>query len=393
MACLPPKTVQLSTEAIGHFDPFDLVRRLESHQAYCRERHKFQQQKLREIEAARCLAVEKTDVGTSTKPHDVEAISEHCHKNETTRQGSATIGGTGHDVMIAKLALVPQRKQSRDSRVQHHQSRPSGHHRSSSQTSLDRARLVRNPSHALPPKPTQGPQHQAVSSHARTKQGEGKKVPLSRSQSFKEYSEETPLISRASVFASNVPDQAERDGDPNFDNGTYVPKHAASGLAKTTTVDVDDPGKLLQQLSHRRPSVTRKSGQSSKRSSRLDVEGTPSTPAIGPSWKENPTFDNAARTRAGAKLGIIDEESHKNEHQKALDNGTNQLARSTEVKAVPHSKDELAEKEQRRRTLREKISSMRLRGRGVHDDAIQLPEHSDVKPTTSKRRSMLLIFR
>ena len=118
-----------------------------------------------------------------------------------------------------------------------------------------------------------------------------------------------------------------------------------------------------------------------------------STPAFGSSWKENPTFDSGTRKCTGAKLGRVDEENQKNEHDRALDNNTNQLACSSEGKAVRHSNDFAEQKEQQRRTLREKISGMRLLGRRVHEDALQVPEQSDAKAAISRRKSMLLIFK
>ena len=198
------------------------------------------------------MAVERKDVGTSTKSHDIESTPEHRHKVEKARQALPTIHGTGPDVMIAKLALLPPRRRSRDPRTHPLKLRPSGHNGSSNQTLLDRARLVRSPTYVLPQKPKRMPQQLAVADHGQTKQGEGRKVSIAGSQSFKIYTEETSLKSRPSTVALNVPDKAKRTGDPTFGNGTYVPKNAALGLAKTTTLDADERGRLSRQLSQKR---------------------------------------------------------------------------------------------------------------------------------------------
>jgi hypothetical protein len=393
--CLPKAKAQPSTESTGHFDAIDLVRRLEAHQAYCREGYRLHQQKVKEREAAKCLAAEAEHVGQHAMDGATSTLG-HRDRIEKGGDASTTIHGTGPDIMIAKLALLRQRDQSRDPRTHRRKSRPSSIKGSTNQTSLDRARRLRGPSYLLRDKPKQIPQQPANTDPCPIKKADRRKETMGGSQPFKIYTQETSGKSRPRPIAMNVLEKAARKSKPTSGNGTYVPKNAALGLAKTTTHGADERSKLSRSLSQDQPSGNGTNRQLSRVTTTQVVNKRLSMPTIRSSWKENLTSEGGSRKCTGAKLVSVDEENGKIEHEKAPANATTQLAADTSANIGPQtSSDDYAEhKEQQRRTLREKISSIRLLGRRVQEeDVVALPEQSTAKPAMSRRRSMLLIFR
>ena len=393
--CLPKANRQRSTESIGHFDPFDLVRRLEAHQAYCREGYRLRQQKAKERQAAKRLAAEKD--ARSTEMDVVGSTLGHRGKIEQRPNASTTIQGTGPDVVIAKLAVLRHhRNQSQDTRTRRRKSRPSSIKGSSNQASYDRARHLKRPSYVLADKPKQTSQRPADARHDQIKKEGGWKESTGVSQPFKIYTQESSVKIRPTVTVMSISNKTERKSGFTSGNGTYVPKNAALGLAVTTAHCIDERGKLIRSLSENRPSYSG-AGMQPRRITTQNVNQRSSMPTLRTSSKEDQTFDTSNRKPTSAKLIKVDEEMGNTVQQNATAETTTQLVGSSNGNEVrlPNN-DSTEHKEQQRRTLREKISRMRLLGRRIHEeDAVALPQTSPEKekPAIPRRKSMRLMFR
>ncbi len=124
-----------------------------------------------------------------------------------------------------------------------------------SRTSIDRAGKSENPDRHKLDKPTLSLQRQSrAHKHDETEKNERRKGYPNKSLPFKIYTLEILLDSWSKNVALQVADNATSESDCTLTIGTYVPKNAALGLARTTTQGAHERAKLSRQLSRILPS-------------------------------------------------------------------------------------------------------------------------------------------
>lgn len=311
--------------------------------------------------------------------------------------------------MIANIALVSKAKQPGDHRLSRRRSQRSRRRMSIGRASISRAsvdqkRTLRGPSYPLHHQSRSNLQQSAgVCANHELERTESKKISQSKPQPFRIYTQEISLGSRQRTTVMNVPDKVVSIDRVSF-TGTYVPRHAASGLVRTATQRIEERGKLSKPVSRLslRPEVR-------KESSRMTPQTVSHNPPVprktASSTKEVPTTDHRSEKRKEAKLtsaeGLlsIEANSQKVEPEQRPSDTTKLSMACTDGERLLPLNDGCAEHKQKtkrkqRRTLRAKISSMILLGRKEQDeDAAPPPEKPVAKPTMSRSRSMLFMLR
>jgi hypothetical protein len=322
-------------------------------------------------------------------------------QNEAEKRGNhaTTVSSTGPNVTVAKVTQVPKTKQSKEPDLQQGSLRQPGHNDASNLSSVGLSR-PRGPGDLLRPDAQKGSHHSAkVHKHAQNEKAGNRKVSPSRSQLFKIYTEkQSPSSgSRPTAVAINVPGKAQTKNDQGLTNGVYVPRNAALGLAKTATQGVQERDRLTRKLSRvliSSSDVNKEPTRATPQNARQNVsvqESRSSVKAISDDstrkykdGKQNSSVDIVKTESIGRGL----------DHDDKISDAT-QL-RSASVKAeetLPLSDEWLERKQDQRRTLRRRISSMILPSRALRDEDAYLPLEKPVaKPAMSRRRSMLLIF-
>lgn len=211
----------------------------------------------------------------------------------------------------------------------------------------------------------------------------------SKPQNFKIYSNDTSFASRQRIVAMDVSKKATQKSSGGLENGIYVPRYAASGLIMTTVQGVADRSKLSRQWSQKDPL---KSGTNPKALKIIPVNASPkeSTPEIKHCARQ---CNNAMPANTSPTSTVVDGGSQRCEHTKGTGETTKPRLGSVAEDVLPAG-DERMEREQRqRRTLRAKISSMMILNRRKSvEKAASLSEEPLLKPTVSRRKSMLVMF-
>ena len=368
---------QASSKSAGHFDPFDLARKLEAHQAQCKEAYRLHQQRVKQREAAKYLHPEAGEIDTRKPDRSPSQAWERTVKKSNDIAKTTSV--TGPDSVKANVELLPQSNQSHNAHLPRSKSLPSARTASASGISVAGERTSPGPacvahdiSKQILHSPAVGRLHYLIPN---TKSGEKSQ---SKSQNFKIRGSDTSFACRQKTVAMDVPNKATRKSDGRLENGIYVPRYAASGMVMTTVQGVTDRNKLSRQLSQRSPF---KRGTNHKAIRVVPVNASPaqSTTKVTHCTRQC----NSAMLADSSPSTVVD------------GNTQSPRLRSVAEEDVLPPRDESREREQRqRRTLRAKISSMMISNQRtpVEKDA-SLSEEPLVKPTVSRRKSMLIMFR
>jgi hypothetical protein len=407
LGCLPRLQPKPSTKTIGHFDPFDLARRLEAHQAQCREAYKLQKQRSKEREAAQKHAAETgkvdtaEDFGKAASSQARERSEEYCKSFPTKLPASSS-----HS-MKENLRLEPQAKRPRKPRLPRSRSSPSPRKVSIDLKSGDRERILRpsiclghdDPKQILPKSASTRPHHPI-------QKMQGPKGSQSKPQDFRIYTGELsvgPELRPKSV-ATNVPGRATCKSELGFQNGTYVPRHAAMGLARTTTQGTYERIKVSRNLARSLPS-NRETASKPLRDipEHLHEHISQNMLPAGAAWGHNPDIEPLTKKCNNSKLepnleivrpGGGDESIRKGELGPSTIDSTKPHLGSGDGEDLSRSSDEGVEsKGRQKRTLRARISSMMILGRRNGDEvAAPVSQDPHAKPAIPRRKSMLLMF-
>lgn len=399
MRCLPRVQPKPATKTIGHFDPFDLARRLEVHQAQCKEAYKLHQQRSNRREAAKNLDAETSKVDT-TGDFGNAASSQGQERGDPEGNIIATPASvTDPNLMKANRQLEPQVKRSGNPRLPRSKSLPSARKVSISAESFDRGRTLRGPTclgHDNPNQILHNPA--AARPHHPIQKTPSQKRYQTKPQDFRIYTGEMSLGSRPRTVAMNVPDRATCKSDLALKNGIYVPRHAASGLARTTTQGAYERIRVSRQLSRSLPSKCETTPKPLRDIPEHVSQGM-SMPSTGTSRRPIPAADNFIRKCNDPKLKPsmeilrLDENSQDREHKPRTVDTTKLHPGSGDGDGLPPLSEEGVERKRQRRTIRARISGMMILNRRTGDEvAAPLLEELPAKPAMSRRKSMLLMF-
>jgi hypothetical protein len=363
--------------------------------------YKLHQKRAKEREAAKSIVAERGGA-TVTRDWGNEArLAEHQSEAEKRGSNATTVSSTGPHVTVAKATHVPKTKQSKEPHLQQGSLRQPGHNNAINLSSVDLSRPP-GPGHLPRPDAQRASNHSAkVHKHAQNEKAGSRKASPSRSQLFKIYTEkQSPSSgSRPTAVAIKVPGKAQTKNDQGLTNGVYVPRNAALGLAKTATQGVQERDRLTRKLSrvlisssevNKEPAIATPQNARqnvSVQESRSSVKATPSSDDSTRRYKDGNQNSSVDIVKTGSIDRGLDRED------KVSD--ATQL-RSASVKAEETlllSNEWLERKQDQRRTLRRRISSMILPSRALRDEDAYLPLKEPVaKPAMSRRRSMLLMF-
>lgn len=340
----------------SHFDPFDLAHRLAIHQAQCREACKVPQRRVKQSSA------QKTDFHTTRKISNTTSSQRYQPGNKEDNDNVIKISGTGPDSMVANLEFVRHRTLPRSGLPLHEHPKRSGQYR---QVEKD-----------------------------------GREIGfLNKPQPFKVYRGEASTRSRARPVALNVTDRARsRCGKPLSD-GTYVPRNAASGLIRTTTQRFNQRGQFPGKSTRARISGLGPSKEN-PRVTPQEMSHRMSVLSIGLSVKTTLTSGHCTRDCADSKLGFSMDvvrmgEDEDIEHEDRYGDNIKLPANSPHAIQFPLFDNACAVSTERpRHTLRAMISNIRLlTGKMREKDGVALLEEPFVKPTISRRKPLLRMFR
>lgn len=380
---------QASSKSAGHFDPFDLARRLEAHQAQCKEAYRLRQQRVKQREAAKYLHLEAGEIDTRKPDGSASQVGERTVKKSNAIAKTSSM--TGQDSVKANAELLPQSNQSHNAHPPISRSLPSAPTASASGTSVARERtspgsgcVAHDISKQILHSPAVGRPQYPVQT---TKSGERSQI---KPQNFETHSSNTSLAYRRKTGALNVPNRAARKSDGGLGNGIYVPRYAASGLVMTTVQGVTDRNKLSRQLLQGDP-FQRGTNHKAMRAIPMNASPVQSKPKI----KHCTGQCNSAVLAESSPSTVVDENTQRCEHESGSGETTKPRLEPVVEEDVLPSRDQCREREQRqRRTLRARISSMMISSqRKPVEKNGSLSEEPLVKPTISRRKSMLIIFR
>jgi hypothetical protein len=397
LSCLPRAQSQTSTQYTGHFDALDLARRLEAHQAQCIEAYRLHQPKIKQRESQKSRDDQANDEESTQTLAEAGSTRKERHKNGKENDGAVTISGTGPDLMIKNLRLLPQMKQSGGSRHQRSRSRRSARKTTIGRTYNDQSQGARASSHTLRDKAQQIPQHPGNECQRQLAKEGSTRTSVGKAQPFKIYNQEVCMGSRPRAVAMNVSETTRYSRGRSLINGSFEPKNAASGLAKTTAQRIEDRGLLSKQWSWVLPSSREGNVEFLRATSKSMSKEVPTVRAT-PFRKELPhskqeTNGKKPKAKFSREIGnfegsrcMILQDTAGLTAQRPL--GLN------DVDGSPTANEDLRESKHQRRTLRAKISNMKLLGRrGPDEEAVPPKEEPVTKAAFSRRKSMLMMFR
>ncbi|ERF70280.1 hypothetical protein EPUS_06321 [Endocarpon pusillum Z07020] len=379
---------QASSKSAGHFDPFDLARRLEAHQVQCKEAYRLHQQKVKQREAAKCLHPEAGEIDMRKPDGSASQAWERTVKKSNAI--AKTTSMTGQDSVKADVELLRQSNQSHNARLPRSSSLTSARTASASgasvareRTSLGSAYVTHNISKQILHSPAVGRPHYPLQT---TKSGERSQI---KPQNFEIHSSNTSLACRRKTRAMDVPNNATRKSDGGLENGIYVPRYAASGLVMTTVQGVTDRNKLSRQFSQGDP-FQRGTNHKAMRAIPVNASPVQSKPKV----KHCTRQCNSAMLADSSPSTVVDGNTQRCDQELGTGETTKPRLEPVVEEDVLLSRDECREREQRqRRSLRAKISSLMISSQRKPVENASLSEEPLVKPTISRRKSMLIMFR
>ncbi|KAF7511908.1 hypothetical protein GJ744_003141 [Endocarpon pusillum] len=379
---------QASSKSAGHFDPFDLARRLEAHQAQCKEAYRLHQQRVKQREAAKNLHSEAGEIDMRKPDGSASQAWERTVKNSNAI--AKTTSMTGQDSVKANVELLPQSNQSHNAHLPRSRLLPSARTASASGTSVARERtspgsacVAHDISKQILHSPAVGRPHYPIQT---TRSGKRSRI---KPQNFEIHSSNTSLACRRKTGAMDVPNNATRKGEGGLKNGIYVPRYAASGLVMSTVPGVTDRNKLLGQLSQGDP-FQRGTNPNAMRAIPVNASPVQSKPKV----KHCTRQCNSAILADSSPSTVVDGNTQRCEHELGTGEATEPRLEPVVKEDVLPSREECREREQRqRRTLRAKISSLMISSQRKPVENASLSEEPLVRPTISRRRSMLIMFK
>ena len=236
----------------GNFDPEELRRRLERHKAKEREAHRLRKEKDAQKEAANA-----DEAAYNIRRSDQRLVVSIAASNQESRGPKLQLKGGTEDKSHARPSTLPATVSARSSEVP----RPQGMARARTRSGTD---------------PSRRPVKVALATLAQVHRQEMKGVPIQKSRQPKARSQNADKPSDASAVrhSSQKPVSADQLADTSRgylkitrgkvdapvlvekETNTvagYVPRSAASGLAKTATPDTKDRFRALNRLSILQP--------------------------------------------------------------------------------------------------------------------------------------------
>jgi len=235
---------------------------------------------------------------------------------------------------------------------------------------------------------------------------QGPRGSQNKPQDFRVYTGELSLGPglRPKSAPMNVPDSATSKSDFGLKIGTYVPRHAAMRLAKTTTQGAYERIKVSRKLARSLPS-NRETVSKPLRDipehlhEHVSQNMSPAGAAEGHKPAAEPFTKKCDDPKLEPGLEIlrpdgVDEKTRKGELDSSNIDSTKPHFGSGDGEDLSPSSDEVVESKGRhKRTLRARISSIMILGRRTSDEvAAPVPQDPHAKPAIPRRKSMLLMF-
>jgi hypothetical protein len=406
LGCLPKVYPKPSAKTIGHFDPFDLARRLEAHQAQCRKAYELQKQRLKQREAAQkqaetCKVDTMQDFGKVASSQGRERSEGYC------KHIPAKTPATSSSLMRENIGLEPQAKRPRNPRLPRGRSSPSPRKVSIDLKSGDRERILRAPTRLghddskqiLPKIASTRPQHPI-------QKMQGPRGSQNKPQDFRIYTGEMSLGPglRPKSVAMNVRGNSTCKSDLGLENGTYVPRHAAMGLARTTTQGTYERIKVSRKLARSLPSNREKVSKPLRdipehQPDHVIQNMSPGGAAEAHNPATEPLTPKCNNSTLEPNLEVVrPDRAYESAQEGELKPSTirstiSHLGSGDGADLPPPSTEGVESKERQKRTLRARISSMMILGRRTGNEvAAPVPQDPRAKPAIPRRKSMLLMF-
>lgn len=183
----------------------------------------------------KCPPEERNNLDLTTKmDNDASATRKGQDGKLKGDNMTTTISGGGAQSKVVNLAPIPETNSS-DLLLRQSKAQQSGRRISIRPVPVESARILQGPACLSRSVVEQGPRQPAgVPHHQRIVRGGNEKVSSEKPHSFKIYTREVSLESRPKAAATSISPKPTDKSNATLTNATYVPKNAASGLAKTT---------------------------------------------------------------------------------------------------------------------------------------------------------------